>query len=64
MLTHLRHCALAVLLTLCLEPVRGAEIRSVLAHPIFRVGYACVEHGADSANWDLGDAFGTDCFVE
>jgi hypothetical protein len=51
-------------LVLPLHLAHGSEIRAVLAHPIFKVGYACVEHGADSAKWDLGDAFGTDCFVE
>jgi hypothetical protein len=40
------------------------EINSVLAHPVFDQGYACSEHGADSATWDLGDAFGTDCFIQ
>src|SRR5438552_2512281 len=42
----------------------GTEVRAVLAHPVFKVGFACSEHGAESAKWDLGDAFGTDCFVE
>jgi peptidase M23-like protein len=41
----------------------AAEIHSVLAHPVFGEGYACVEHGADSLKWDLGDALGTDCFI-
>jgi hypothetical protein len=40
------------------------ELNSVLAHPVFDQGYACSEHGADSATWDLGDAFGTDCFIQ
>jgi hypothetical protein len=53
--------ALAVALS---ATAQGGQIRSVLAHPIFKAGYACIEHGADSATWDLGDAFGTDCFVE
>jgi len=42
----------------------AAELRSVLVHPVFSEGYACTEHGAESASWDLGDAFGVDCFVE
>jgi len=41
-----------------------AEIHSVLAHPVFSHRYACIEHGADSFQWDLGDALGTDCFIE
>jgi hypothetical protein len=45
-------------------PSRSGEVGSVLAHPLFKVGYACMEHGAESAKWDPGDAFGTDCFVE
>ena len=40
------------------------EIGSVLTHPIFGQAYACSEHGADSATWDPGDAFGTDCFIQ
>lgn len=59
-----KHCVLPLLLFLSLPSVHASEIRSVLAHPIFKVGFACIEHGADSAKWDLGDAFGTDCFVE
>ena len=59
-----KHCVLTLLLFLSLPPAHASEIRSVLAHPIFKVGFACIEHGADSAKWDLGDAFGTDCFVE
>jgi hypothetical protein len=41
----------------------GAEIHSVLAHPVFSSPYACMEHGKDSLQWDLGDALGTDCFI-
>lgn len=41
----------------------GAEIHSVLAHPVFSRRYACIEHGKDSLQWDLGDALGTDCFI-
>lgn len=53
-----------LVLAMCVQSGRGAEIRAVLAHPVFLVGYACVEHGEESATWDLGDAFGTDCFIE
>ena len=41
----------------------GAEIHSVLAHPVFSRPYACMEHGKDSLQWDLGDALATDCFI-
>jgi len=59
-----KHCVLVLLLFLPLPSVHASDIRPILAHPIFKVGFACIEHGADSAKWDLGDAFGTDCFVE
>jgi hypothetical protein len=49
---------------LCSGPARPAEINSVLAHPVFRQAYACIEHGAESLKWSLGDALGTDCFIE
>jgi hypothetical protein len=39
----------------------GAEIHSVLVHPLFEKTCACVEHGADSLQWYLGDALGADC---
>jgi len=59
-----KKCILLLLLAIGVHPSRAAEIRSVLAHPIFNVGYACSEHGAESSTWYLGDAFGIDCFVE
>lgn len=55
---------LLLLATDSVHPSPGAEIRSVLAHPVFNVGYACIEHGAESSTWDLGDRYGIDCFVE
>jgi len=60
----LKKCIPLILLAISVHPSRGAEIRAVLAHPIFNVGYACTEHGADSSSWDLGDRFGIDCYVE
>jgi hypothetical protein len=41
-----------------------AQIHSVLAHPVFDKQYACIEHGSDSLQWELGDALGTDCSIE
>jgi hypothetical protein len=56
---------LAVLsFAVCITSARAAEIDVAVAHPIFNQGYACAEHGADSLTWDLGDALGTDCFIE
>jgi len=52
------------LVALLAGSTEGAEIHSVLAHPVFGSRYACIEHGADSLHWDLGDALGTDCFIE
>ena len=39
-------------------------ISAFTAHPVFSEGYACVEHGAESLKRDLGDALGTDCFIQ
>jgi hypothetical protein len=44
----------------------GARRTTFLDAPIFRmrINPSSSEHGAESSSWDLGDAFGTDCFVE
>lgn len=41
----------------------AVEISSVLAHPIFGEMYSCSEHWLGALH-DLGDALGTDCFIE
>ena len=48
----------------CADNGVNKEVASVLAHPVFKEAFACREHGAESAEWDLGDAFGTDCFIQ
>ena len=40
-----------------------AEIESVLLHPIFDQYYVCAEHW-DGQLQEMGDALGTDCFIQ
>lgn len=35
---------------------KGVEMESVMAHPVFSHRYACIEHGWESMQWDLGDS--------
>lgn len=55
--------AFSLLLTLWLVNATAGEPAVVLAHPPFTAFYSCAEHGAGQLP-ELGDALGTDCFVQ
>jgi len=57
--------ALPVVCSLLLAPAAASasDIAAVLAHPIFGELYSCTEHPQGSLR-DLGDALGTDCFIQ
>lgn len=52
-----------LVVALWLADATAGEPASVLAHPPFASFYSCAEHGAGQLP-ELGDALGTDCFVQ